>query len=193
MGGAEGGGPPVGARPEAETKAMILHPGRGDALPEQLAEGDSAAAGTTQQQLAVIFEGGAAAVADRIADALAFGQEGVPCANTHDPAHEAPGAERLQGRGRDESTVNMRAFLASEDHRLVYNELRGICNKYVQEAHRQLRISSPGYIARHKALIMADPDCGSGPAHVDGVAGGCSSSSFSISASHSLPSGGGEM
>eukprot|EP00873_Tetraselmis_striata_P009458 jgi/Tetstr1/429722/TSEL_019615.t1 len=74
--------------------------------------------------------------------------------------------------GRDESTVNMRAFLASEDHRLVYNEMRGICNQYVQEAHRQLRISSLGYITRHKALVMADPDCGSGPAHVDGVAGG---------------------
>eukprot|EP00873_Tetraselmis_striata_P040040 jgi/Tetstr1/460304/TSEL_005604.t1 len=36
---------------------------------------------------------------------------------------------RLQGRGGDESTVNMRAFLASEDHRLVYNELRGIRNE----------------------------------------------------------------
>jgi len=45
---------------------------------------------------------------------------------------------RLQGRGRDESTVNMRAFLAFEDHQLVYNELRGICIEYVQEAHRQM-------------------------------------------------------
>eukprot|EP00873_Tetraselmis_striata_P040057 jgi/Tetstr1/460321/TSEL_005621.t1 len=93
----------------------------------------------------------------------------------HFPTRKIPGpnALRLHGRGGDESTVNMRAFLASEDHRLVYNdELRGICNEYVQEAHWQLRISSPGFIARHKALVMADPDCGSGPAHVDGVAGG---------------------
>eukprot|EP00873_Tetraselmis_striata_P046087 jgi/Tetstr1/466351/TSEL_010881.t1 len=37
--------------------------------------------------------------------------------------------QRLQGRGEDESTVNMRVFLASEDHRLVYNDLRGMCNE----------------------------------------------------------------
>jgi len=49
-----------------------------------------------------------------------------------------------RGAGARGSTVNMRAFLASDDHRLVYNELRGICNEYVQEAHRQMRISSPG-------------------------------------------------
>eukprot|EP00873_Tetraselmis_striata_P043299 jgi/Tetstr1/463563/TSEL_008442.t1 len=64
---------------------------------------------------------------------------------------------RLRGRGGDDNTVNMRASLASNEHRLVSNELRGICNDYVQEAHRQLRISSPGYNARHKDLVMADP------------------------------------
>eukprot|EP00873_Tetraselmis_striata_P010168 jgi/Tetstr1/430432/TSEL_020242.t1 len=60
---------------------------------------------------------------------------------------------RLRGRGGD---VNMRAFLASDEHRLVYNELRGICNEIQPEVLaelRKVRNLCNGRLAQSKSLV----------------------------------------
>eukprot|EP00873_Tetraselmis_striata_P036549 jgi/Tetstr1/456813/TSEL_043487.t1 len=63
-----------------------------------------------------------------------------------------PDALTLQGRGGDEITMNMRAFLASEDHRRVYNELRGNRPEVIAEL-RKVRNLCTGRLAQSKSLV----------------------------------------